>query len=156
MGSADKAAAVAKIFGTEATSAALALMDKAADGSLQSYTEQLKEQGSAARVAAEQQNNLAGRIKAMKSASEALKLEAFELMLPLLTSAAEILKKVVLWMRDFANEWPILSSAILIAVGALTALVTVTSIWTTVVGTASAVTGRFDMANGAIHNRSGG
>ncbi len=89
MGSAQKTAFTKTVFGTEAMSAALTLFDKAGSGGIAAYAEQLKSAGTAAEIAARQNDNLAGDMKGLGSAFESLKITIGNVFLPVMRAIAQ-------------------------------------------------------------------
>ena len=106
MGNADQMAAVVRIFGTEASAAATQLLKSAQSGELDAYVEKLKQSGSAARVAAQQQDNLAGDIVTLKSAFEDLQITLYQTVGPALRDMAQGLTNVTRAVGDFMKEHP--------------------------------------------------
>ena len=95
MGSAQKMAFTKTVFGTEAMSAVLALFDQAGAGGITEYAEQLSAAGTAAEVAARQNDNLAGDQKALGSAFESLQITIGSLFLPAMRGLAHATTWVV-------------------------------------------------------------
>ncbi|TPG89950.1 phage tail tape measure protein [Brevibacillus laterosporus] len=91
---AERASAVQTIFGTEAMSAMLALMDD--PKGLDTYSQKLKDSaGTAAEIAARQMNNLKGATEKMKSAVEGAQLSIGEAFVPTLTWLSSKITSVV-------------------------------------------------------------
>ncbi|WP_419787211.1 phage tail tape measure protein [Pseudodesulfovibrio sp.] len=95
MGSAQKMAFTKVVFGTEAMSGALALFDKAGAGGITDYAKQLTTAGTAAEIAARQNDNLAGDNKALGSAFESLQITIGSLFLPAMRGVAQAATWVV-------------------------------------------------------------
>lgn len=95
MGSAQKMAFTKTVFGTEAMSAVLALFDQAGAGGITEYAKQLSAAGTAAEVAARQNDNLAGDQKALGSAFESLQITIGSLFLPAMRGLAHATTWVV-------------------------------------------------------------
>jgi TP901 family phage tail tape measure protein len=95
MGSAQKMAFTKTVFGTEAMSAVLALFDQAGAGGITEYADQLAAAGTAAQVAARQNDNLAGDQKALGSAFESLQITIGSLFLPAMRAVAQVATWVV-------------------------------------------------------------
>lgn len=94
MGSAQKMAFTKTIFGTEAMSAVLALFDQAGAGGITEYAKQLSAAGTAAEIAARQNDNLAGDSKAFGSALESLQITLGSIFLP----AMRAVTQAVTWL----------------------------------------------------------
>ncbi|WP_166671362.1 phage tail tape measure protein [Pseudodesulfovibrio indicus] len=95
MGSAQKMAFTKTVFGTEAMSAVLALFDQAGAGGITEYAAQLTAAGTAAEVAARQNDNLVGDQKALGSAFESLQITIGSLFLPAMRGLAQAATWVV-------------------------------------------------------------
>jgi TP901 family phage tail tape measure protein len=95
LGSAQKMAFAKTVFGTEAMSAALALFDQAGAGGIAEYASQLKAAGTAAEIAAQQHDNLAGDQKALGSAFESLQITIGTLFLPAARGITQAITAVV-------------------------------------------------------------
>ena len=72
------------LFGQEHFAKGLILMKAAADGSIQSMSASLYEQGYAAKVATEQTNNLSGDLKGLNSAYEEVAISLYDTVAPAL------------------------------------------------------------------------
>lgn len=126
LGSAQQAEYLKVIFGEEAMKSAIKLVDAAGDGKLASKRQTIgQSQGSTARVAKIQTDNLDGDLKNLASAWEDIQIEVFEkqdgALRRLTQSATDWLTKVGDWVK--AN--PELVRKIVAATGAITALVAV-------------------------------
>lgn len=126
LGSAQQAEYLKVIFGEEAMKSAIKLVDAAGDGKLASKRQTIgQSQGSTARVAKIQTDNLDGDLKNLSSAWEDIQIEVFEkqdsALRRLTQSATDWLTKVGDWVK--AN--PELVSKIVAATGAITALIAV-------------------------------
>lgn len=90
-GGAARAEMIKTLFETEAMSAATILLGQAGSGSLQSYAESLKETGSAARVAAQINDNTAGALKTLQSRAESLSIALGTQLLPMVVDLTDAL-----------------------------------------------------------------
>lgn len=104
MGSAQKMAFTKTVFGTEAMSAVLALFDKAGAGGIAEYAAQLAAAGTAAEVAARQNDNLAGDQKAMGSAFESLQITIGSLFLPAMRGISQAITWVIRGLDTLAGS----------------------------------------------------
>jgi TP901 family phage tail tape measure protein len=103
MGDVAKESMNAVIFGAEAAGAAGILMERAGNGSLQSYAERLHQTGSAARVAAQMSDNTRGAINRLVSALEGVSIAAGSAFLPVLTEIANRLSAMVVPIFDWVS-----------------------------------------------------
>ncbi|MGS4945365.1 phage tail tape measure protein [Meridianimarinicoccus sp. RP-17] len=103
LGSAEQATLNKAIFGEEASAAAQVLMIQAGSGALREFAGEMREQGSAARVAEQQNDNVAGAMKALNSITTELSLTIGDFMLPalrdLLDGLTPILRSLNEWMQ---------------------------------------------------------
>jgi TP901 family phage tail tape measure protein len=101
LGSAAQADIRKTVFELEAASAAAVLMEQAGSGALGEFTERLREQGSAARVAGAQMDTAAGDLKRLQSQSEALAIALGTTLIPMLRDAlaavGPIIEKLTAW-----------------------------------------------------------
>jgi len=112
MGTAAKTETLAHVFGMEAASAATVLLGQAGSGALQEYTKSLHEMGSASRVAMKMNDNTAGALKRLNSATESLSISVGNALIPGFTALVEKLIPVVGWIDKFSTENPVLVSSI--------------------------------------------
>ncbi|MBO0962025.1 phage tail tape measure protein [Neobacillus sp. MM2021_6] len=104
MGEADRLAAIAKISGTEASAAMLALMD-AGQGTIEKFTKELENSGGTAeKIAAKQLENLKGQLIILSSAIESAAISFGNALLP-------ALKKITSGIQSFMNWFNGLSEA---------------------------------------------
>ena len=122
MGSAARAEMTSAVFGMEAASAATVLLGQAGSGSLQEYAEALKESGSAARVAAEQNDTAMGALKRLGSATESMGITIGGILLPPLATLAELMSKVVGVIDSAAQRFPLLTKVVVTGTAALIAM----------------------------------
>jgi TP901 family phage tail tape measure protein len=122
MGSAARQEMTSAVFGMEAASAATILLGQAGSGSLQQYASSLEEAGSAARVAAEQNNTAQGALKRLGSATESIGITIGNVLLPPLATLAEFMAKAVGVVDNLAQRFPMLTKVIVIGTGAMIAL----------------------------------
>lgn len=104
LGSAQKMAFTKVVFGTEAMSAALSLFDKAGAGGIAEYAAQLTAAGTAAEIAALQNDNLAGDQKSLGSAFESLQITIGSRFLPAMRSLVQVGTGVVRWFDAVASH----------------------------------------------------
>jgi TP901 family phage tail tape measure protein len=119
MGTAAKAELTSTIFGLEAASAATVLLGQAGSGSLQEYAEKLRETGSAARVAEQQNATATGAMKRLGSAMESVAITVGNVLLPPLADLAEKVAMVVGWVDKAATQFPLLTSVVVGGTAAL-------------------------------------
>jgi TP901 family phage tail tape measure protein len=113
MGEADKMSNLAKIFGTEAASGMLAVMNAADSGRLQELTETLNNAGGAAAEMAAKMNDTAqGAMKRLGSAWESLNIDVGNAILPAFSASVEKLAGAIGWLSEKAQDFPIITSAI--------------------------------------------
>ena len=113
MGAADKMGELSKIFGTEAASGMLALMEAAKSGRLQDLTVEIKNAEGAAAAMAERMNATAqGAMKRLSSASESLMIDIGNVMIPAFTLAVETTAKFTGGLSQLAQEFPRVTNAI--------------------------------------------
>jgi TP901 family phage tail tape measure protein len=113
MGDADKMGELSKIFGTEAASGMLAVMDTAQSGRLQKLTETLQNAGGAAAEMAAKMNDTAqGAMKRLGSAWESLNIDIGNSVLPTFTGMVEKLAGAISWLSDKAQKFPMVTSAL--------------------------------------------
>lgn len=106
------------LFETEAMSAATVLLGQAGSGSLQDYAKSLEEAGSAARVAAQMNDNTAGALKTMQSRAEALAITIGTVLLP---EVVNLLDTLVPLMDRF-SAWSEANPRLIRSIARLTAL----------------------------------
>lgn len=111
-GTAQRAEVMRSLFGLEALSSATVLMARAADGSLSTYTERLRESGTAARVAGVQASGLTGTFANLTSAAEELGLVMGEALAPTLTSLMQSITSITQRFGEFASAHPRLTTGI--------------------------------------------
>jgi len=123
MGRAEKMANLAKIFGTEAASGMLAIMNAAESGDLSSITEQVYAfNGASAEMARRMNDTAQGAMKRFSSAVESLTIDIGNALLPTFTSCVEGLAKFTSKASEFAQKHPTFTNTIVKSVGALGAL----------------------------------
>jgi len=118
-GSAARSEMIKTLFETEAMSAATVLLGQAGSGSLQDYAASLEEAGSAARVAAQMNDNTAGALKTMQSRAEALAITIGTVLLP---EVVNLLDTLVPLMDRF-SAWSEANPRLIRSIARLTALV---------------------------------
>lgn len=122
MGSAARQEITSTVFGLEAASAATVLLGQAGSGSLQKYAQSLGEQGSAARVAAKQNETAQGAMKRLASASESIAITIGSVLLPTLASGAELFAKAIGVVDGLAQQFPLLTTVVVGGTAALIGL----------------------------------
>jgi TP901 family phage tail tape measure protein len=129
MGDVAKAEVLNTVFGLEAVNAASILMGSAGSGALQTYIATLNDAGSAARVAAEINDNTEGSLKRLGSSAEKVSIVIGTLLIPMVADLAESLIPVLTHISDWAAANPELVKTIgewagklFIAAGALLAM----------------------------------
>lgn len=115
LGSAEQATLNKAIFGEEASAAAQVLMIQAGSGALRDFAVEMREQGSAARVAKQQNDNLQGVMKQLGSATEAVAITVGTLLLPGVTDFTEAL----IPMLQSVNAWAEANPELVRAIGQL-------------------------------------
>lgn len=101
LGSATRQELLTAIFGQEAAAAALVLTSEAGSGALQTYTESLRETGSAATVAARMNDTTEGAMRRLASATEEAQIALGNGLLPVLSDLAERLIPII----TVAGQW---------------------------------------------------
>jgi TP901 family phage tail tape measure protein len=104
LGSAQKMAAAKTVFGTEAMSSVLALFDQAGAGGITEYAKQLEAAGTAAEIAARQNDTLRGDQKALGSAFESLQITIGSVFLPALRGITQAATAVVRGLDALAGH----------------------------------------------------
>lgn len=122
MGTADRAAIIKRVFGTEAMTAATELLSQAGSGALQEYARSLEQSGSAARVAREQNDNLKGDLVQLSSASEGLAISVGEMLRPAMRWTAQTMTTLATGVRTLVERFPGLSQALVLATAAAVGL----------------------------------
>lgn len=135
LGAAQRAQALKQIFGNRAFAAADALMKGMADGTIPDLEKEMGRQGTAARMAAQNNDNLAGDFKSLGSAIDFAKIGIFKGMEPALRAITQALAAAVTAVGNFIKEHQTLAA---------------------VVGTAVAVLGGLLAAMGAVNIAVGG
>jgi len=129
MGNAQQAAALSTIFGTEAVSGMLAVIQKGPD-ELRKLTKGLEESdGASAKTASQMRDNLKGAIEELSGAFETAQITVGNSLTPALTFLADKIKGLVEWFnqlsprtQEFIAIGAALTAALLLAVGAFGAL----------------------------------
>lgn len=147
-----KAKIVKTLFGLESMAAATILLAEAGKGNIQAYSEKLKESGTAAKVAEKQNNTFWGRMKQLGSAASELAIIVGDALLPGITVLTEMLTSATSVVGSLANDFPTLTSAIVIGTAAIIALKVAAiaggyaftflqGVWVTATGVATALSG---------------
>lgn len=111
---AEQAAAAATIFGKEAMSGALAIVNTS-EADFNKLSDAINNSaGAANRMAEEMQDNLQGRLTALKSAIERVALQLYDAMKPALEAVVAVVQKIVDWIAKLSPE---MQTAIVIIAG---------------------------------------
>ncbi|MFB5067273.1 MAG: phage tail tape measure protein, partial [Candidatus Wallacebacter cryptica] len=111
---AEQAAAAATIFGKEAMSGALAIVN-ASEADFNKLSNAINNSaGAANRMAEEMQDNLQGRLTALKSAIEGVALQLYDAMKPALEAMVAVVQKIVDWIAKLSPE---MQTAIVVIAG---------------------------------------
>ncbi|MDF1510763.1 phage tail tape measure protein [Robertmurraya sp. DFI.2.37] len=154
MTEADRLAAVAKISGTEASAAMLALMD-AGQGTIEAFTAELENAGGTAEeIAAKQLDNLLGQLTILKSALEGAAIAIGNALLPALKVIVAAIQSAVDWFnglsdasKTFISIGLALGSVFMLLTGPLLILV---SMIPSLVAGFGAIAGALGMTSGAL------
>ncbi len=122
MGSADKLAAMGKIFGTEAAPGMIAVMKAATDDeeSLQALTKTFDgAAGTSAEMARVMNDTAQGALKRLASASESLNIDVGNVLLPTFASGVEILATFTGKLSALTEEFPVTTKIIVGSIAAL-------------------------------------
>ena len=114
MGTAQRTAALTTVFGARSTNAFNILL-KAGSGNLKEFRTELENSsGKTKEMAAIMRDNLNGQVKSLQSRFESIKIEAFNIMLPLITKIVAVITDLATKTNDFlmANN-NLLSSGIM-------------------------------------------
>ncbi len=112
MGSAEKLEFMNAVYGMEAASKAQILQTQAASGALQEYEQTLLEQGSAQRIAEQQNATAAGAMKRLGSAIESISITIGNVLLPMVASGAEFFAGLLGTVGSFAEAFPSLTTVV--------------------------------------------
>ncbi len=127
MGSADRDAALKKMFGEEAVTGVMALLAQGTD-KLRAYAKALESStGTAAKVAARQLSNLKGAVTILGSAWEGLQITIGSVFLPVLTSLVGLAAKAATWLNALAKT-PVGQALIYFAGAAAVAVIASTAL----------------------------
>lgn len=124
LGSGDRVALLNKLFGMEAASAGIKLLDHAGDG-LNDYTETLRRAGSAAEVATKQNATTRGALNRLGSAVEDVAITIGDVMLPTITALTDKLRTVAGRVVAWTEANPELTRRIVLVTAALSGLLIV-------------------------------
>ncbi len=109
---AEQAAAAATIFGKEAMSGALAIVNTS-EADFNKLSGAINNSaGAADRMAKEMQDNLKGRLTELKSAIEGVALQLYEAMLPVMEKIVAIVQRLVDWFAKLSPEMKVVIAAI--------------------------------------------
>lgn len=120
MGQAQKMGELSKIFGTEAASGMLAVMNAVESGDLESVTKEMYNAGGAATEMARRMNATAqGAMKRLSSATESLTIDIGNVLLPIFTEGVEKLASFASAASQFAQDHPQFTKVIVGSIAAL-------------------------------------
>lgn len=120
LGSAEKMKYFAEIFGTEAASGMLAMMEAASSGELDSLTRELyASSGAAADMARTMNNTSQGAMKRLASATEALMIDVGDALLPAFAGGVETLASFAGGLSTLAQRFPLVTKTLVGGVAAL-------------------------------------
>lgn len=127
MGSAQKTGVVKTIFGEEAASGVIRLLDVVKKGDLTEFIATLENaNGEAAKVAADMANNTKGALKLLGSAVEGLSISIGSTLLPIIQWSAKAIAKMASGLSKLATEFPLVTTVVAGAVVGLVALRAIT------------------------------
>ena len=147
MGDAQRIAAVSALAGTEASAGFLALLAEGKD-KIAAYTTELeKSGGTAARIAKEQNENLTGSFKVLKSALEEMAISLGTALIPAIENLIKGVKSVVDWFNNLTDpvkeaiaQIALLSAGFLLVAGPIL----------TIIGFMPAIVSGFAMVAGVV------
>ena len=143
MGKAQKLGYLANIFGDEAASGMLAVMEAVADGSLPELEKALYSCSGAAKEMSERMNATAqGAMKRLESASEGLRIAIGNHLLPVYTWIINKMAEFKSWLTQLIEAHPILTKAV---IGFTTALLGLSGAALIVVGALMSISGLIKM-----------
>ncbi len=143
MGKAQKLGYLANIFGAEAASGMLAVMEAVADGSLPELEKALYSCSGAAKEMSERMNATAqGAMKRLESASEGLRIAIGNHLLPVYTWIINKMAEFKSWLTQLIEAHPILTKAV---IGFTTALLGLSGAALIVVGALMSISGLIKM-----------
>lgn len=123
LGSAERAEAIKKIFGSEASAGLTELLKQAGSGALDSYIQQLQQaKGTADTMAKKMSATTAGSLKRLGSALESVAISIGSLLLPTIAAGAQLFAGMASWVSGAAQEYPWLTKVIVGATVGLVAL----------------------------------
>lgn len=133
LGTAQKQAAVKQIFGEEASSGVIKLLEQAKQGELTRFISALGDaNGRASEVAKKMAESTHGSLKRLGSALESVAISVGSLLLPMIASGAELFARIASGVTRFAETFPFLTKVVVGAVAGLTAMkvISVASVYT--------------------------
>lgn len=120
MGSAERMEHLSKIFGAEAASGMLAVMEAVNTGKLEEVTQKLNESSGAAAEMARVMNDTAqGAMKRLASATESLMIDIGNVLLPAFSSGVELLAQFTGAVSALAQEFPMVTKVLVGGIAAL-------------------------------------
>lgn len=120
MGSAERMEHLSKIFGAEAASGMLAVMEAVNTGKLEEVTQKLNESSGAAAEMARVMNDTAqGAMKRLSSATESLMIDIGNVLLPAFSSGVELLAQFTGAVSALAQEFPMVTKVLVGGIAAL-------------------------------------
>ncbi|MDE6260410.1 MAG: phage tail tape measure protein [Oscillospiraceae bacterium] len=124
MSEAEQSAAASTIFGKEAMSGMLAIIN-ASEADYQSLTQSIyNSAGAAERMANIKLDNLSGDLTLMQSAADGLSLSIGEQFMPQIRGLVQAGTSVIVWVNDMIDAHPVMTKAMLGAAGAVGVLTT--------------------------------
>ncbi len=120
MGSAERMEHLSKIFGAEAASGMLAVMESVKTGKLEEVTEKLQDaSGAAAEMARIMNDTAQGAMKRLSSATESLMIDIGNVLLPGFASGVETMGRFASGLSALAQEFPLVTKVIVGGAAAL-------------------------------------
>lgn len=120
MGEAEQMEHLTKIFGAEAASGMLAIMNAVETGSLEKLTEKLRDADGAAQSMADRMNATAqGALKRLGSATESVMIDMGNVLIPTVTEGVDALAGFAASISDLAQRFPAVTKVVVGSVAAL-------------------------------------
>lgn len=128
-GDADRMQVLTQVFGTEAASGMLAIMNEASSGKLRAFEDGLMNAKGAAHSMAERMNDTAqGAMKRLGSAWESVQISVGNVLLPIVSRLADGLASVLSWVSALSEKYPELLNVVVGAVTVFSGLQVVRSV----------------------------
>ena len=113
MGNAERSAAISAIFGQEAVSGMLKVIEGAGDGSLDAFIKKLNGcDGAAERMAKKMNEGARGALVRLGSAAESLAIDVGDVLLPTIAEWADKLGTITSKVSDFAQKNPLITKTV--------------------------------------------